>query len=80
MTLNPNQLQFFKENYASVLVDEMEENGALIDYAIDKIVEEMNGMTEEEVYDSIVEVYDEDIASDQYHIAKLYRDKNDDHV
>ncbi len=72
MTLNPNQLQFFKENYASVLVDEMEENGALIDYAIDKIVEEMVGMTEEEVYDSIVEVYDKETASDQYRIAKLF--------
>ena len=76
MTLKPEQLQFFKENYASVLVDEMEENSALVDYAIDKIVEEMNGMTEEEVYDSIVEVYDEDIATDQYHIAKLYQDKD----
>lgn len=73
MTLNPNQLQFFKENYASVLVDEMENDGTLIDYAIDKIVEEMNGMTEEEVYDIIVEVYDKDTASDQYHIAKLYQ-------
>ena len=72
MTLNPNQLQFFKENYASVLVDEMEENGALIDYAIDKIVEEMKEMTEEEVYDSIVEVYDKETASDQYRIAKLF--------
>ena len=72
MTLNPNQLQFFKENYAAVLVDEMEENGALIDYAIDKIVEEMVGMTEEEVYDSIVEVYDKETASDQYRIAKLF--------
>ena len=59
MTLNPNQLQFFKENYASVLVD--------------KIVEGMNGMTEDEVYDIIVEVYDKDTASDQYHIAKLYQ-------
>ena len=73
MTLNPNQLQFFKENYASVLVDEMEDDGTLIDYAIDKIVEGMNGMTEEEVYDIIVEVYDKDTASDQYHIAKLYQ-------
>ena len=72
MTLKPEQLQFFKENYASVLVDEMEENGALIDYAIDKIVEEMVGMTEEEVYDSIVEVYDKETASDQYRIAKLF--------
>ena len=73
MTLNPNQLQFFKENYASVLVDEMEDDGTLIDYAIDKIVEEMDGMTEDEVYDIIVEVYDKETASDQYHIAKLYQ-------
>ena len=73
MILNPNQLQFFKENYASVLVDKMEDDGTLIDYAIDKIVEGMNGMTEEEVYDIIVEVYDKDTASDQYHIAKLYQ-------
>jgi hypothetical protein len=70
MTLNPKQLQFFKENYASVLVDEMEED-AIIEYAIRKIAEEMKDMNEEEVYDSIVEVYDNDVASDQYRIAKL---------
>ena len=75
MTLKPEQLQFFKENYASVIVDEMEENDALIEYAILKIAEEMKEMTEEEVYDSIVEVYDEETASDQYRIAKLYSDK-----
>lgn len=87
MALNPKQLQFLKENYASVLVDEMEENDALIDYAIDKIVEEngalidyatrkiaeeMKDMNEDEVYDSIVEVYDKETASDQYRIAKLF--------
>jgi hypothetical protein len=75
MTLSPEQLQFFKENYASVIVDEMEENGALIEYAILKIAEEMKDMNEDEVYDSIVEVYDEQTASDQYHIAKLYSNK-----
>jgi hypothetical protein len=75
MTLTPNQLQFFKENYASVLVDEMEED-AIIEYAILKIAEEMKEMTEEEVYDSIVEVYDKETASDQYRIAKLYDSKN----
>ena len=70
MTLNPKQLQFFKENYASVIVDEMEQD-LIIEYAIRKIAEEMKEMTEEEVYDSIVEVYDEETASDQYRIAKL---------
>jgi hypothetical protein len=70
MTLNPKQLQFFKENYASVIVDEMEED-AIIEYAIRKIAEEMKDMNEDEVYDSIVEVYDEETASDQYRIAKL---------
>ena len=75
MTLKPEQLQFFKENYASVIVDEMEKNDALIEYAILKIAEEMKEMTEEEVYDSIVEVYDEETASDQYRIAKLYSNK-----
>ena len=78
MTLKPEQLQFFKENYASVIVDEMEENDALIEYAIRKIAEEMKEMkemTEDEVYDSIVEVYDEETASDQYRIAKLYSNK-----
>jgi len=74
MSLTPNQLQFFKENYASVIVDEMEED-AIIEYAILKIAEEMKEMTEEEVYDSIVEVYDEQTASDQYRTAKLYSDK-----
>jgi len=75
MTLTPNQLQFFKENYASVIVDEMEED-AIIEYAILKIAEEMKEMTEEEVYDSIVEVYDKETATDQYRIAKLYDSKN----
>ena len=75
MTLKPEQLQFFKENYVSVIVDEMEENDALIEYAILKIAEEMKEMTEDEVYDSIVEVYDEETASDQYRIAKLYSNK-----
>ena len=75
MTLKPEQLQFFKENYASVIVDEMEENDVLIEYAIRKIAEEMKEMTEEEVYDSIVEVYDEETASDQYRIAILYSNK-----
>ena len=75
MTLKSEQLQFFKENYASVIVDEMEENDALIEYAILKIAEEMKEMTEDEVYDSIVEVYDEETASDQYRIAKLYSNK-----
>ena len=75
MTLKPEQLQFFKENYASVIVDEMEENDALIEYAILEIAEEMKEMTEDEVYDSIVEVYDEETASDQYRIAKLYSNK-----
>ena len=70
MTLNPKQLQFFKENYASVIVDEMEED-VIIEYAIRKIAEEMKDMNEDEVYDSIVEVYDEETASDQYRIAKL---------
>ena len=74
MTLSPEQLQFFKENYASVIVDEMEED-VIIEYAIRKIAEEMKDMNEDEVYDSIVEVYDEETASDQYRIAKLYRDK-----
>lgn len=74
MTLKPEQLQFFKENYASVIVDEMEEE-LIIEYAIRKIAEEMKDMTEEEVYDSIVEVYDEETASDQYRIAKLYSNK-----
>ena len=74
MTLKPEQLQFFKENYASVIVDEMEED-LIIEYAIRKIAEEMSEMTEEEVYDSIVEVYDEETASDQYRIAKLYSNK-----
>lgn len=74
MTLKPEQLQFFKENYASVIVDEMEED-LIIEYAIRKIAEEMKEMTEEEVYDSIVEVYDEETASDQYRIAKLYSNK-----
>ena len=74
MTLNPKQLQFFKENYASVIVDEMEEE-LIIEYAIRKIAEEMKDMNEEEVYDSIVEVYDEETASDQYRIAKLYSNK-----
>ena len=72
MTLNPNQLQFFKENYASVLVDEMQEDD-IINYVILMVAEEMREMTEEEVYDSIVEIYDEETASDQYHIAKLYQ-------
>ena len=58
-----------------MIVDEMEENDALIEYAILKIAEEMKEMTEEEVYDSIVEVYDEETASDQYRIAKLYSNK-----
>ena len=75
MTLTPNQLQFFKENYASVIVDEMEED-AIIEYAILKIAEEMKEMTEEEVYDSIVEVYDKETATDQYRTAKLYDSKN----
>jgi hypothetical protein len=70
MTLNPKQLQFFKENYASVIVDEMEED-VIIEYAIRKIAEEMKDMNEDEVYDSIVEVYDEQTATDQYRIAKL---------
>ena len=70
MTLNPKQLQFFKENYASVIVDEMYEDD-IIKYVILKIAEEMKDMNEEEVYDSIVEIYDEQTASDQYHIAKL---------
>ena len=74
MTLKPEQLQFFKENYASVIVDEMEED-LIIEYAIRKIAEEMKEMTEDEVYDSIVEVYDEETASDQYRIAKLYSNK-----
>lgn len=74
MTLKPEQLQFFKENYASVIVDEMEED-LIIEYAIRKIAEEMKDMNEEEVYDSIVEVYDEETASDQYRIAKLYSNK-----
>jgi hypothetical protein len=74
MILKPEQLQFFKENYASVIVDEMEEE-LIIEYAIRKIAEEMKDMTEEEVYDSIVEVYDEETASDQYRIAKLYSNK-----
>ena len=72
MTLNPNQLQFFIENYASVLVDEMQEYD-IINYVILMVAEEMREMTEEEVYDSIVEIYDEETASDQYHIAKLYQ-------
>ena len=72
MTLNPKQLQFFKENYASVLVDEMQEDD-IINYVILMVAEEMREMTEEEVYDSIVEIYDEETASDQYHIAKLYQ-------
>ena len=72
MTLNPKQLQFFKENYASVLVDEMHEDD-IINYVILMVAEEMREMTEEEVYDSIVEIYDEETASDQYHIAKLYQ-------
>ena len=75
MTLKPEQLQFFKENYASVIVDEMEDPPPLIEYAIRKIAEEMKEMTEDEVYDSIVEVYDEETASDQYRIAKLYSNK-----
>ena len=58
-----------------MIVDEMEENDALIEYAILKIAEEMKEMTEDEVYDSIVEVYDEETASDQYRIAKLYSNK-----
>ena len=74
MTLKPEQLQFFKENYASVIVDEMEEE-LIIEYAIRKIAEEMKDMNEDEVYDSIVEVYDEETASDQYRIAKLYSNK-----
>ena len=72
MTLNPKQLQFFKENYASVLVDEMQEDD-IINYVILMVAEEMREMTEEEVYDSIVEIYDQETASDQYHIAKLYQ-------
>ena len=72
MTLNPNQLQFFKENYASVLVDEMQEDD-IINYVILMVAEEMREMTEEEVYDSIVEIYDEETASDQYHIAELHQ-------
>ena len=72
MTLNPNKLQFFKENYASVLVDEMQEDD-IINYVILMVAEEMREMTEEEVYDSIVEIYDEKIASDQYHIAELHQ-------
>ena len=72
MTLNPKQLQFFKENYASVLVDEMQEDD-IINYVILMVAEEMREMTEEEVYDSIVEIYDEETASDQYHIAELHQ-------
>ena len=72
MTLNPKQLQFFKENYASVLVDEMHEDD-IINYVILMVAEEMREMTEEEVYDSIVEIYDEETASDQYHIAELHQ-------
>ena len=72
MTLNPKQLQFFKENYASVLVDEMHEDD-IIGYVIRKITEEMVDMNEDEVYDSIVEIYDEETASDQYHIAELHQ-------
>ena len=43
MTLNPKQLQFFKENYASVLVDEMQEDDTLINYVILMVAEEMEG-------------------------------------
>ena len=45
----------------------------IINYVILMVAEEMREMTEEEVYDSIVEIYDEETASDQYHIAKLYQ-------
>ena len=75
MTLKPEQLQFFKENYASVIVDEMEED-LIIEYAIRKIAEEMKEMTEEEVYDSIVETFDKETTTDQYRIAMLYDSKN----
>ena len=75
MTLKPEQLQFFKENYASVIVDEMEED-VIIEYVIRKIAEEMKEMTEEEVYDSIVETFDKETATDQYRIAMLYDSKN----
>ena len=46
MTLKPEQLQFFKENYASVIVDEMEED-VIIEYAIRKIAEEMKEQLDE---------------------------------
>jgi len=75
MTLTSNQLQFFKENFASVIVDEMEYDD-IVEYAILKMAEEMKEMTEEEVYDNIVETFDKETASDQYRIAKLYDTKN----
>ena len=75
MTLTSNQLQFFKENFASVIVDEMEYDD-IVEYAILKMAEEMKEMTEEEVYDNIVETFDKETASDQYRIAKLYDSKN----
>jgi len=75
MTLTSNQLQFFKENFASVIVDEMEYDD-IVEYAILKMAEEMKEMTEEEVYDNIVETFDKETATDQYRIAKLYDTKN----
>ena len=62
MTMNKEQLDQFKLNYAEMIVDQMD-MGDLITLAVESIEQNLKDYTEEELKEEILDLYDDSVLS-----------------
>ena len=62
MTMNKEQLDQFKFNYAEMIVDQMDMD-TLITFAVESIEQNLKDYTEEELKEEILDLYDDSVLS-----------------
>ena len=62
MTMNKEQLDQFKFNYAEMIVDQMDMDD-LITLAVESIEQNLKDYTEEELKEEILDLYDDSVLS-----------------
>jgi hypothetical protein len=66
--LTKKQFVFFVENYVDILLDDMDVDD-LVEYARKTMIGDLINNSEDDVYNQVVDMYGEQIASDQYWVA-----------
>ena len=68
-TMNTDQLDKVKENYANLIVDGMDMD-TLVTFAIDSIMHNMEMWDEEDLKEEVVDLYGEDIWQDLSEVSE----------